>query len=168
MKHMMNRIAFTILASLSAPSFSSAQSLDAWTKGFIDQGLFTAHIDTCDSSTEVFVQMGPSADLGFCMEKNQRTADKWEIARQTCSAVQKRLPEVGEYKYACKAGISGLANMTDNYEWSSNFPILTYGDSIANNLMVPVLGNGSCIIGGAGNIAHSSNVESTLAFRCVR
>lgn len=43
-------------------------------------------------------------DIGFVIEQNLRTAQKWEYAKVTCTSNNMRLPEVFEWKYACNAG----------------------------------------------------------------
>jgi hypothetical protein len=92
---------------------------DMWTEYFEHKGLFTPHENNCASS-ESFVSMGPGTAIGFCIEKNQRTAAEWEVARNTCAANGLRLAEPAEWKYACNNG-SGLNNMTDDWEWVGNY-----------------------------------------------
>lgn len=87
------------LGILISTSFSHAEN-DMWDGYFAERNLFTPHSNFCDSSTEAFVAVGPNGD-GFCIEKDERTASDWDVAKATCANLKKRLPEPAEYKYAC-------------------------------------------------------------------
>lgn len=145
---------------------------DLWTQTFEQWGLFTPHEDYCDSSTEVFVSISGTASRGFCMEKNERTAATWDTARDTCASDKRRLPEPGEYKFAC-VNATGLNNMTDDYEWASNFsyPIAAYnGSSSVGAIGAAYIGNGNCYTGSIGWIAYSAGggSQESKPYRCVR
>src|SRR5262249_34727809 len=123
----------------------------------------------CDSSTEVFVSISGSASQGYCIEKAERTAATWEAARDTCAANKKRLPEPGEYKFAC-ANAAGLSDMTDDFEWVSNFPITISEYSATFGIVVPKLGLGTCYRASYDYVGWSSGsgAQGSLPYRCVR
>ena len=111
---------------------------DMWTRRMEQDGLFELHYNFC-SGSEAFIAVAADGK-GFCMDEDQRTADTFDDARQDCFDEGKRLPEPVEFKYACRYG-AGLNDMTDDWEWVSNFPIIYrwVGESL-DALVVPVLG----------------------------
>lgn len=140
-----------------------------WVEMFKQQGLFTPHSDICDAS-EVFIPMYSGSSVGFCIEINERSADLFTSARATCASVGKRLPEPSEWLVACQTPSSGLNNMTNGAEWSTNFSKYiknaTYGGYFAM-----FLGNGGCITSQLGVVATESwtgHSQQSFAFRCVR
>lgn len=162
-----------LLAVLMSPFVAmadgAAHGTDMWTRTFEQWGLFNPHEDYCDSSTEVFVSISGSAQRGFCIEKNSRTAATFEDARDDCASDKKRLPESAEWKFACKnaAGLSGMTGgSTTDYEWTSNFPILLYGHGLA----APVHGYTNCYGGNFGWVSYSggTGTEDSYTYRCVR
>src|SRR5262245_56375471 len=117
-----------VVACLIAPSSSHAQvGLDMVNHEMISVGLYTPHRNNCNGTTEAFVavgQNGTGGNRGFCIEKDERdgTGKSWEDARQDCAGDGMRLPEPAEFKVACEsAGGLGLNDMTNNWEWTSNF-----------------------------------------------
>jgi len=63
-------------------------------------------------------------DIGYVIEKNERAAAFWEMAKQTCLQNGMRLTEPFEWKLACKnAATWDLTAMTGNWEWASNFSL---------------------------------------------
>ncbi len=158
---------------LAGGGTASAQSTygDMWTQQAEKSGLFSPHVNNCDSSTEVFIAVDAGSTLGYCIEKNERSAAIWVNAKATCASVGKRLPEPAEFSYACKNPPGGLSNMTGNGEWVSNNAIPLYGASAADYIAVPHMGYDGCARGGYGAVAtnfHPNGSEDSLAFRCVR
>lgn len=136
---------------------------DIWT-GYIDQkGLWTPHPDDC-SSSETFIASGPGS-LGFCIEDDERSALAYQDARKTCTDLGKRLPEPNEFKFACLAAPSGLNDMSNNWEWSSNYVRQELNASYGGH-WVSLMGYGGCKENAMGRWGTAS--EETWAFRCVR
>jgi hypothetical protein len=136
---------FMLLVALTpivARAEGSASGSDMWTRIFEQWGLFHPHANFCTSASEAFITISGSASQGFCIEKTERTAATWDVARDTCAADKKRLPEPGEWKFACVNG-TGLSDMTDDYEWASNFPLIigdyTGGAGLAAAKLVAVV-----------------------------
>lgn len=149
----------------------AAGGTDMWTQAMSGLRLFTPHRDDCNATTEVFVKVytnSNSIDFGFCIDKDEHSAGsvEWEDAKHECLEDGKRLPEPGEWKFACQ-GATGLNNMTNSYEWASNF---SYFDKPVSDWRIAshVVGNGSCKYGTAGVISSSTSVSGVFAFRCVR
>lgn len=148
---------------------------DMWTQAMSGLRLFTPHRDDCNATTEVFVKVyenSNSVDFGFCIEKDQRAAQEWEDAKHACLQDGKRLPEPAEFKYACDS-VSGLNNMTDGYEWITNFgKFENYrtGSSGTNyrGILIAAGGNGACYRSAFGSAMHSTITAASVAFRCVR
>lgn len=161
-------IVATVFCLLSLPAVCIAAGGDMWSEMFAQQGLFIPHRDFCDSSTEVFVAIGETANRGFCIEKSERTATTWVEARQDCSEDGKRLPEVAEFQYACN-NATGLSDMTDDREFASNFPSVLNFSTGTGGTVVPVVGNGGCDRGTWSFVAWGTSpyIESN-AYRCVR
>lgn len=172
----MIRIQFFILSLLLAvfvqtpTAQSQAVGTDMWTKSMMDRGLFTPHTDYCDSS-EVFIPMGAGSNLGYCIEKAETSAVKFVTARESCAAAGKRLPEPAEFRFACELAPAGLANMTGNWEWASNFTVPfdigsgTLAGPIAGTAGYDACGSLSWNFTGSNNSTYH-NV--TAPYRCVR
>ena len=151
----------------SAPAAGS----DAVTVLMGKEGLFNAHEDDCSASEE-FIKMWDNVDgtdIGICVEEDERTAAEWSDARDTCVNADMRLPEPGEWKFACDNGTT-LNTMTDDWEWSSNFAIHFFasGATPASGVAAPISGNGSC---NYGSTDWASSVDGTVGsrvYRCVR
>lgn len=173
--------AFLALCALQfpAPSFAArpdinlstpAMGTDMWTLAMGRRGDFVIHEDDCDSGTEAFVEL--LDDEGYCIEKSERSAALWEEARQTCFAAGKRLPEPGEWKYACGlAGGLSISNMTDDWEWASNFPIPIMDNSngyVGQGLDALVMGDGACNKGIVVEVATYGTGSASMPYRCVR
>ncbi len=169
----MKKIIAIVLFGLALQSSAYAEGVglgsDMWTRIFEQWGLFHPHENYCDSSTEAFISISGSASQGFCIEKNERSAAKWETARDTCATNKKRLPEPGEFKFACYNG-TGLSNMTDDWEWGSNFWHLMFDSTnIVGSISTAILGSGACGRGAYGYIsANGSGPEESYVYRCVR
>lgn len=157
-----------LIVAVIFPISAYAQDInDFWVNDFKDRGLFTPHIDFCDSSTEVFVAIGGS-NRGYCIEKNERSALHWEEAREACSGLGKRLPEFGEWSYACR-NATGLNGMLDtSWEWTSNST--TPVETINGHLIVSVAGGaGTCTSGSYDTVASWNGAsQQARPFRCVR
>ena len=151
-----------------------AGGTDMWTQAMSGLRLFTPHRNNCDDTTtptEVFIKVytnSNNVDFGFCMDKDEHSAGakQWEDARKECLDDGKRLPEPGEFKYACDS-VSGLNNMTDDPEWSGNFTILLKGSS-NTGIAAPYNGNGSCNKGASTWVTSATGAVTPYAFRCVR
>ena len=144
---------------------------DMWSGYSRNRNLFTPHPNTC-AGTEAFVAVGALGD-GYCIEKNERTAAYWEEAKQVCAAVDKRLPEVAEFIYACtRAGSLSLSDMTNNPEWVTNQSSPVYSNDSANGFfigdMAALAGNGGCRQGGNDPVVDNIVTSSARNFRCVR
>jgi hypothetical protein len=147
---------------------------DFWT-GTMAPELFQMHENAGDRAcavTELFVPV--RGNLGFCITGSENAAGalEWEDAREACASVGKRLPEPGEYKFACQRGVPGLTDMGDDFEWVSNFPIVMprtdASQPAIGAVIVPVAGNGSCNSMSRNFIGRSDNAApASHAFRCV-
>ncbi len=130
-------------------------------------GLFEPHINNC-ASDEAFVPLYSGASLGFCIEKNERTAAVWTDAIRTCLSLGKRLPEPWEWQVACDAaGSLGIINMTNNWEWASNFAMPMYTGSYYG-VGAPVFGYGGCNYASWRWVGYHSGSRDSPPFRCVR
>ena len=150
---------------------------DMWTGAMASQKLFTPHANTCNPTTEAFVSVGNST-LGFCIDKDPHPlgVQSWETARDACMAQRKRLPELGEMKFACTQLTALGVNPTSNVEWSSNFGIVVW-DGITSNLggtVAWVVATFNLSVTPACNAASADNVGNNLLvaagaleFRCV-
>ncbi len=144
-----------------------ALGTDMLNQYFMQEGLFTPHSDNCGVD-EAFVEIASGSAVGFCIEEDERTAAYWEYAKKTCADDGKRLPEPWEWKYACKnATTLGLNNMTNNWEWASNFSLPMY-DGTNSRVAAAVFGGGGCYYANIGNIGRNDGAEGSRAFRCVR
>lgn len=167
-KHLL--LLLVVLQQLSIVNRASAQQGgiggDMWTDRMNREALFTPHVNWCNSSTEVFVAVD-SAGKGFCIEKDERTAAAWTAARNACLADEKRLPEPGEFRYACDTA-TGLNNMTDDWEWASNYAGQMVRGNYNEGLAVAVLGSGSCSATSWAWMGTTAGNTDSLVYRCVR
>jgi len=168
-----------MLVSLSSVSLaqSPGAGADMWTGQMQQRTLFRPHAITtrCNTTTEAYVQVpfdpaNLTAGVGFCIEKNQRSADTWENARNTCASLGKRLPEPGEFKLAClNAGILGLNSIPTASEWASNF--LLPVSFATNNFGYSAASSGDlgdCLHAGFGQVLWYNGATDMGAYRCVR
>lgn len=152
----------------------SGGGTDVWTTTMAGLGLFRAHRDNCNATTEVFVKVytnASSVEFGYCIDKDEHSAGavQWEDARKECLDDGKRLPEPGEWKYSCDS-VTGLNNMTDDWEWSSNFHSNIWkptGD-IRNGATGLIAGSGNCKKSAHGWVGSTATYSDTFTFRCVR
>jgi hypothetical protein len=151
----------------SAPAAGS----DAITNLMGKEDFFMAHEDDCAVGQE-FIQIWDNmdgTDIGFCIETSERTAAEWSDARDTCLNADMRLPEPAEFKFACDNG-TGLNDMTDDWEWVSNFATQLATDDATpkSGVAVPVAGNGSCDYASSDWAASDSGSAGSRPYRCVR
>jgi hypothetical protein len=133
-------------------------------------GLFRPHTNTCNATTEAFVPLYSGATVGFCIEKNESPVASWTEAIRTCLSLGKRLPEPWEWQVACdNATTLGLFNMTNNWEWASNFALpIYYGGSTAG-VAAAVFGNSGCNYASWDWLGNNLiGARAFAAFRCVR
>lgn len=140
---------------------------DMWTEDFRQRGLFTPHANDC-SASEAFVGIA-GTNRGYCIEEDERSAATWDVARETCAAAGKRLPEPGEWKYACN-NAAGLNNMTasDEWEWASNFAYPRL-DSGGFGMVAATIagGGGGCHSGSFNYVQKNPASQSSWPYRCV-
>lgn len=170
MKRIVMSMIVVLLSYGAITSVAMAQSglgTDMWTRRMQSMGLFKWHKNNC-TTDEVFVAIAGEANRGFCIEKNERPSAQWEDARNDCLEDGKRLPEPGEYKFACDAGIAGLNDMDDgDYEWASNHPLLV-ADSGAG-VAVPVWGKNTCAEASYRTVGwNGGGLSESTVYRCVR
>lgn len=163
-------ISFLVLTITAVNVYADASSdgADMWTGFMARQDLFRPHDNFC-SASEAFVVVTPNGE-GFCIEKDERSATTWEEARNNCVAEFKRLPEPGEFKFACtRAGSLGLNNMTGNWEWSSNFATQQLMSTTLQGTMVAMWGALGCTSAALGHVGtHTTPGNNSLNYRCVR
>jgi hypothetical protein len=106
-------------------------------------------------------------DVGFIIERSERSANYWELAKQTCLQQGMRLPEPFEWKLSCKNTATwGLSGMTGNDEWESNSGILLSNGG--SGMFTSVAGASGCAYSGYGWISSGAVAENSNAFRCMR
>ena len=155
---------------------------DMTTQAMSGLRLFTPHRNNCDDTTtptEAFVKIytnSNNVDFGFCIDIDEHSSGskEWEDARLECLDDGKRLPEPGEFKLACDAaGTLGLNNMTDDWEWSSNYWLphrLTYAisGSYHHGQITTRAGGGGCKAKANAWIGNTLSGSDSFVFRCVR
>lgn len=132
----------------------------------VSQNMFSPHTNNC-AGTEAFVAIYSGATVGYCIDKNEQSAAYWTDAQRTCLAAGKRLPEPAEWQVACdQAGALGISNMTNNWEWASNFPLPMYGGS-GSGVGAAIFGDGGCDRATWHWLGYYSGNRYSGAFRCV-
>jgi|GEM_PF-5834224 len=112
-------------------------------------------------------------DTGWIIERLERASSAamaWVNARAECLRDGMRLPEYFEWHYTCNnAGLFGVSDMTDNFEWVSNEAsvIDTDANGLAGNA-VGVQGSGSCGHAGFGFASRTNSAIDSFQFRCAR
>jgi hypothetical protein len=108
-------------------------------------------------------------DLGWVIERNERSADTWREARVECLLQGMRLPEIFEFQYSCSHAASyGLNAMTDDWEWSSNSTIPTRINT-NNGVVTTTAGTPTCNHASPAWLGTSdSGFSDSLAYRCLR
>ncbi len=108
-------------------------------------------------------------DIGFVIETNERSANTWELARQACTQINMRFPELFEWKLSCKnAATWSLSTMTTNDEWTSNTASTVYIPGSYAGVATMVSGAGSCLRTSIYWINQNTATEGSANFRCVR
>ncbi len=108
-----------------------------------------------------------TGDVGYIIEKEERTATYWELAKQICLENNMRLLEPFEYKLSCKEAIAfSLNSMTGNWEWVSNFALPMYNSN--TGVGAAVMGGSGCNYSGWDWVGTSAGSEASIAFRCAK
>ena len=110
-------------------------------------------------------------DIGYVIEKNERTASSWKLAKQTCLQNGMRLTEPFEWGLACtNAATWSLTAMTGNWEWASNFslPFIVYDGIYYNGVGSAIFGGTSCSYAGFDAVGNYYGNEASYVFRCAR
>ncbi len=108
-------------------------------------------------------------DLGWVIERNQRSAALWVNARVVCLLEGMRLPEPFEWFYSCNnAPAFGLNNMVGDWEWSSNTarPIVSAGGTAG--VAVAAAGRSGCGYASYDWLGHGNGGTGSEVFRCLR
>jgi len=107
-------------------------------------------------------------DVGYIIEAVKRSANYWELAKQTCLQNNMRLLEPFEWKLACKnAATWSLSAMTTTWEWASNFSLPMY-DGSNRGVVSAVFGSGGCNYANWNWIGNNNGNENSNNFRCAR
>ncbi|MDY7091416.1 MAG: hypothetical protein SX243_00440 [Acidobacteriota bacterium] len=107
-------------------------------------------------------------DLGWVIERDERTATTWETAKATCLLLGMRLPETFEWRLSCLNATSfGISNMTGNWEWGSNTAAVVISSSGNSGPAVEAYGNASCNNSMFSWVASTVNSAESRAFRCL-
>lgn len=109
-------------------------------------------------------------DLGWIIERDQRTAAAWDAARVECLLIGMRLPEPFEWRISCvDAPTFGLNDMTGDWEWASNvaLPIRSPTGSASAGVGASTFGSVNCASGSNSWIGNSVHANNQHSFRCV-
>jgi len=109
-------------------------------------------------------------DVGWVIERDERSAQRWEDARVTCLLEGMRLPEPFEFKFSClRDGLMGLSDIaeTEN-EWASNTALPIINDDHLGGVGIATIGGTECKFGGYGWLALNTPFDTASPFRCVR
>ena len=107
-------------------------------------------------------------DLGWVIERDERTAASWGAARIQCLLLGMRLPEPFEWRASCvDAATFGLNDMTGNAEWASNTAVPSAFAGTVAGTAVSIFGSSSCDWGSFGWLGKNDDVASQHSFRCV-
>lgn len=173
----------TVQASAAA---GGVESLEAIRRLSVNQGRYdnripefthsAAYVEICFVGGSILVDENdaddPTAggscevgDVGWIIERSERTAMDWTAAKAECLKIGMRLPEVFEYQLTCdNAAMIGIIDMGNNYEWSSNQAIVDFDGHIGP--VVVTLGNGTCYAANMGRVASTSVIRDSLNYRC--
>ncbi len=125
----------------------------------------TMKVDEDDADTSTTGGNCDPGDVGWVIERTERTTATWTDAKATCLEMGMRLPEPFEYQLTCdNAAMIGIIDMTDNYEWASNSSIANYLNQ--NRSFAATLGGGSCNYGSTGAVAGIDGTRTSKAYRC--
>lgn len=107
-------------------------------------------------------------DVGYIIERNQRTAARWENAQVQCLLDGMRLPETFEWLYSCyNAATFGLNEMVGDWEWASSVSIPLYANNISR-ISVSKAGLSGCSFGSFDSVAQGNGAASIFPYHCVR
>lgn len=108
-------------------------------------------------------------DVGWIIERDERSAATWESARMDCLTSGMRLPEPFEWKFSCQnAATFGLNQMIDELEWASNSTTPTENIGGSQGVRTQAFGNGGCAQAVWAAVGNEFGDESSIAYRCVR
>ena len=140
----------------------------------VSKNMFAPHENNCGS--DAFIPLFTGAPVGFCIEKNERSAAYWIDAVRTCLSIGKRLPELPEWQIACKKASSlGISNMTGDWEWATNFTQSEYLDLSIDGAFDSYVWVYGYLVGkdGCNNATYGvimiskDNTATSKAYRCV-
>lgn len=133
---------------------------------FKDGGFtFDIHTGNGESTTGGNCEPG---DKGWVIERDERSAVRWDQARAECLLNDMRLPEPFEFYFSCTRDASlGLINMQVGNEWVSNNATLLHLGSVAGSAS-HIAGDGNCNYGSVGWIGRNDDLARSYSFRCVR
>ncbi len=105
-------------------------------------------------------------DVGWVIERDERLAASWEVARAECLVAGMRLPEPFEYKLSCvDAATYGLNDMVGAWEWASNSAMVV--SDINKGVAAEVMGEVSCASALWGWLGTAGQDETSVGFRCL-
>ncbi len=108
-------------------------------------------------------------DIGWIIERDQRSATTWDSARIECLLIGMRLPELFEWLYSCNnAALFGLNDMEGDWEWSSNSLVPRQFGGVYSGGGVSTAGNPTCRHGGWGWAPRHDGTSESLEYRCIR
>jgi hypothetical protein len=156
------------LATWEPPKSRSSIGTTSATVYMDQNNMFEPHVNDCNGTSNIFIELFHGADVGFCIEIEERPADNWTEAVATCMQAGMRLPEPWEWQTACDRNSLlslGLNDMENNEEWASNFPIPMY-HSTYRSLGVVIFE--SCNVSGWRPVSSDNALRPSYNFRCVR
>ncbi len=106
-------------------------------------------------------------DLGWIIERDERTAATWEAARVQCLLQGMRLPEPFEWRVSCvDAATFGLNDMTGNAEWASNaaIPLVT---TSSVGIGATIFGFSTCSSASFSWVGRGTPSSESEAYRCL-
>ena len=109
-------------------------------------------------------------DIGWVIERDERAAATWEIARAECLMSGMRLPETFELYFTCRdAALFGINDLDETIlEWSSNTAMLAFFPNVSG-IGVPTGGGVECRSGSWGWVGRGdNNAAASVPYRCLR
>ncbi len=107
-------------------------------------------------------------DIGWIIERYERSFVAWAEAKMECLKDDMRLPEAFEYRYSCTRDTTlGLISMQDDWEWASNSAIGTRTDSYSG-IESLIMANGGCNYASMYPIAGVDGVIQGAVYRCAK
>ncbi len=112
-------------------------------------------------------------DTGWIIERFERDGGatfSWTAARMECLKSGMRIPEPFEWQATCDDNaLYEASSMEDNWEWASNSVIALRIDNTSPavaSILAPLMGNGSCNLGGHGTAADRDGTRHSNQLRC--